>query len=260
MRTSAARFSRASLARAIMALAFALAMAGVGFVVWSSNPVAPEKEALTALHSDTDVTFDGQRWLAFQPRSGTPRAGLVVYPGGLVDPRAYAPVARDIAARGFLVVITPVPLNLAFFAPDRADEVRAAYPMVKRWAVGGHSLGGVAAASFAKRHPDEISGLVLWASYPASTDSLASSDLLVTSISGALDGLSTPAKVAESKALLPPAARFVEIDGANHAQFGWYGPQRGDGTATIGHAEQQRQVVAATIDLLDRVAGDVAGR
>jgi len=59
-----------------------------------------------------------------------------------VDARAYAPSARGIAQEGYLVVIVPMPLDLAFFAPDGALEVMTAFPNVQHWAVGGHSLVG----------------------------------------------------------------------------------------------------------------------
>lgn len=42
----------------------------------------------------------------------------------------------------------------------------------------------------------------------------------------------------------------VEIPGGNHAQFGNYGPQKGDLPATISAEEQQAQAVAAIGDFL----------
>ena len=38
---------------------------------------------------------------------------------------------------------------------------------------------------------------------------------------------------------------IVEIEGGNHAQFGNYGPQKGDPPAAISAQEQQAQTVAA---------------
>ena len=77
-----------------------------------------------------------------------------------------------------------MPLNLAVFGTGKADAVIKAYPDIKHWAIGGHSLGGAMAAGFAHNHPDAIDGLVFWAAYPASNNSLAGSNLKVTSISG----------------------------------------------------------------------------
>jgi hypothetical protein len=47
-------------------------------------------------------------------------------------------------------------------------------------------------------------------------------------------------------AAYPPDARFVRIEGGNHAPFGDYGPRKGDGEPGIEAAEQ-RAVVAAEI-------------
>jgi pimeloyl-ACP methyl ester carboxylesterase len=157
-----------------------------------------------------------------------------------------------LAQEGYLVVIAPMPLNLAILAPDRAADVMTAFPEIDRWAVGGHSLGGAMAARFAYQNPDTVQGLVLWAAYPASTDDLSGLPVAVTSIYGTRDGLTTGAKITASRALLPGDTRWVVIEGGNHAQFGWYGPQPGDGTATVSREEQQRQIVAATLELLLR--------
>jgi len=217
------------------------------FLIWASTPAAPMPEALAALESDDQVLVETEPWLVFRPVDATPMAALVLYPGGRVDPRAYAPPARALAEDGVLVVIAPMPLNLAIFAPNRAAEVMAAYPEIDDWAVGGHSLGGAMAARFAYQNPAAVQGLVLWAAYPASTDDLSSQDVRVTSIYGTRDGLATGDKIAASRPLLPPDTTWIAIEGGNHAQFGWYGPQSGDNPATISREDQQAQIVAATL-------------
>jgi predicted alpha/beta-hydrolase family hydrolase len=224
-----------------------------GFVLWASSTPSPMPEASAALQSDGEVQVQTEPWLVFEPVGQDPTVGLALYPGGRVDPRAYAPVARAVARQGYLVVIVPMPLNLAVLAPDRAAKGMAAFPQIDRWVVGGHSLGGAMAARFAYQNPDLVQGLVLWAAYPVSTDDLSGKALAVTSISGTRDGLATPDDIAASRPLLPPDTVWVPIEGGNHAQFGWYGPQSGDGTATISREQQQEQVVAATLSLLSRV-------
>jgi hypothetical protein len=207
-------------------------------------------EALSSLQSDAQVGVETEPWLIFQSVAEEPIVGLVLYPGGRVDPRAYAPAARAIAAEGYLVVIVPMPLNLAFFGPNRAAEVLAAFPDVECWAIGGHSLGGAMAARFVHRHPSAVQGLVLWASYPSASDDLSARELAVVSIYGTRDGLATEEEIAASRPLLPAEMRWVAIVGGNHAQFGWYGPQSGDNPATISRQAQQQEVVAATLTLL----------
>jgi pimeloyl-ACP methyl ester carboxylesterase len=129
--------------------------------------------------------------------------------------------------------------------------VIAAHPEIQNWFVGGHSLGGTMAAAYADTHPDQVDGIILWASFPADTNDLSDQpELAVTSIYGTLDGLATPEKVLGAAPLFPPSAQFVPIEGGNHAQFGFYGPQSGDNPATITREEQQAQTVNATVATL----------
>jgi hypothetical protein len=210
-------------------------------------------EALEALETGTQgdgVLVTIGNWLAFTPTDGEPPTGLVLYPGGRVDPRSYAPAARAIAAEGHLVVILPMPLNLAVFAPDRAQSVIEAFPGVSHWAIGGHSLGGTMAARFVHQHARSAEGLVLWAAYPAENNSFADRELAVVSIYGTLDGLATMEKINASRPLLPADTRWVPVEGGNHAQFGWYGPQSGDNPATVSREAQQRVTVTGTAQLL----------
>jgi len=220
------------------------------FVIWASLVPEPMPEALRALQPDDKVAVDTALWITFRPAGQTPTVGFIFYPGGRVDFRSYAPAARAIASAGYLVVMVPMPLNLAVLAPDRALEVQKAFPNVRQWVIGGHSLGGAMAARFAFKHPETVQGLVMWAAYPPSSANLSSSTIAAVSISGTLDGLATPKKIQSSRTLLPSTTRWVELEGGNHAQFGWYGPQSGDRPATLSRAEQQAQIVAATLELL----------
>lgn len=224
-----------------------------GFLIWASDASGPMPEANQALETNRIVQVQTEPWLAFVPTAQEPTLGLILYPGGKVDPRSYAPAAQAIAEEGYLVVIVPMPLNLAVLAPGKAEEVIQVFPGVRTWAMGGHSLGGAMAANFARKHADQIAGLVLWAAYPASNDDLSQSDLKVVSIFGTQDGLSDVSKIEASKVLLPKDTRYVPIDGGNHAGFGWYGVQSGDGEATITRAAQQAQVIQATLELLEEL-------
>jgi pimeloyl-ACP methyl ester carboxylesterase len=234
----------------LLSIVLVLAIAATGFLVWANNPLEPMPEALNAQQSNSQVQVTEEGWIVFEPADGQVNTGLIFYPGGRVDPHAYAPVARAIAEQGYLVVIVPMPLNLAVFGSDRAQDVIDAYPQIQHWAVGGHSLGGAMAARFAYQNPGVIQGLALWAAYPASSDDLSGQSLKVVSLIGSQDGLGTAEGVDATRNLLPQKTRFVVIDGGNHAQFGWYGDQPGDNPATISRADQQAQVVAATVELL----------
>ena len=251
-RASLRKFFFIAALAALAAVIAASALAGCSTTALAGKPgatIAPQ--AIAALAGDQGVEVALNRWAVFTPTAGAPSAGFIFYPGGNVDWRAYAPAAREIARAGFLVAIAPMPLNLAVFDAKAADAIIAAYPNVGRWAVGGHSLGGVMAARYAHKHEGKVAGLILWASYPAKSDDLSKSPLKAASISGDRDGLSTPAKIAATRLLLPPSTTWTVIAGGNHAQFGWYGPQKGDNAAAMAPEAQQDAVVAASVALLN---------
>jgi pimeloyl-ACP methyl ester carboxylesterase len=234
-----------------ISLALILLLVIVGFVVWAAIPAPPRQAALESLQTDDSVQFSDQSgWLVFTPKGGPSSAGLVLYPGARVDPRAYAPTAQQIAGKGFQVVIVPMPLNFAFFSPNKAGQVIDAFPEIGTWAVGGHSLGGAMAAQYAADNADRVDGLVLWAAYPGQNTDLSGSGLAVLSISASNDGLATREEIEAARSLLPPDMVTLDIQGGNHAGFGYYGPQNGDGQAAISLADQQSQIVTATVALL----------
>jgi pimeloyl-ACP methyl ester carboxylesterase len=238
-----------------------LVILAVGFLIWAETPLGPMPEALAALQSDGQATVrQVGEWTVFDPTGFSPDLGVIIYPGGRVDWRAYAPEAHAIAAQGYRVVIVPMPLNLAVFGSDRADRVMAALPDTRRWVVGGHSLGGAMAAQYAAdkagqstSSPAALGGVFFWASYPNKDASLAALPLQVVSVYATNDGLATASLVEASRPMLPPTAILVVIEGGNHAGFGWYGAQPGDHPATIDRSAQQDQVVAAMVNFLRSV-------
>lgn len=201
-------------------------------------------EGVTVTETSTEIVL--------RPASGTAATGLVLQPGARIAPQAYEPLASDVAAGGYEVVIVKQPLQIAFLSTGAAASVIAHHPEVTTWAVGGHSLGGVVAAGETK--DQSVSGLLLWAAYPAS--SIADEvGIAVTSVTGSADALTTPAKVAETSSLLPAGTRYVEVDGAVHADFGDYGLQDGDGEPTTSRSSAQEQIVAASQALLSGLGG-----
>ena len=225
-------------------------------VLFFLRPRRPTETALAAMESTDRVTVqwsnDGQ-WLTFGPRVGLP-TGFIFYPGSNVRPEAYAVLMQGIAERGFFVVIPKMPANMSVFGWKEAAAIMTAWPDIENWAIGGHSLGGVMSARFVMEYPEEMDGLVFWASYPAGSWDLSGVDLPVMSIYGSLDGLSSVEDVMASKPNLPPETHWVELEGGNHAQFGNYGSQPGDQPASILTEDQQKQVVEATVQLLREIS------
>ena len=227
-------------------------IAVAAFVWWGLHPLGPAPSALAALTGGDGVTVrqTAAGW-EFAPEGVEASAALVFYPGGHVDARSYAPYARDVAKRGYLVVVPVMPLSLAVLAPDAADKARAAHPDVKRWTLGGHSLGGVMAAAYAAKHAESVGGLVLLASYPAAGTDLVRSTIRVASLLGTQDTVINRAAWKAGKALLPTETDFVTLVGGNHGQFGDYGVQPGDTPdPTMPAAEQRRVATDATMAVL----------
>ena len=205
-----------------------------------------DETALAALRSDGAVTVTQTEtgWF-FDGPSETD--ALIFYPGGKVEETAYAPLLREIAEGQMDVFLLKVPFRLAVLAPDRAAEVMAAFAY-ENWYVGGHSLGGAIAADFAAKHGDGLRGLVLLAAYPTKT---LDTSLPVLSLYGSEDGVLNREKLVSGAQFLPDNAVLQVIAGGNHAQFGSYGPQKGDGAALISPSEQWAETAA----LLEEVFG-----
>ncbi|HET9436381.1 MAG TPA: alpha/beta hydrolase [Candidatus Limnocylindrales bacterium] len=246
---------RRRFATAAVALVAVIAVVGAAYFA-IPQPNLPEASA--ALASTDTVTFarvDDR--LEFRPASVEPITGLILYPGGRVDAAAYAPTAARLAGLGFLVVIVPMPLNLAVLGIDRADAVLAAHPEIRQWAIGGHSLGGAMAAQYVASHPNAgadpatgiggIRGLVLWAAYSASRLPAPVATIVVY---GTLDSGAAGYVSAERLANLGLPPTIVTIEGGNHEQMGWYTGQPNDPPATISRAAQQDQLIEATARFL----------
>ena len=159
---------------------------------------------------------------------------MVFYPGGKIQAEAYVPLLSRIARRGIDCYLVKMPFNLALFGVRRVADVMRAHPH-GRWILAGHSLGGVMASRWAAEHPGELDGLALLAAYP--TQKLPD-DLKVLVLYGSEDGVLNRQNLEKGLELLPPNAVVEQLPGGNHAYFGSYGKQRGDGTAAISPEAQ----------------------
>jgi hypothetical protein len=226
------------------------------FVLWATatKPIMPEAEQ-ALISSEGVLVFNNGSYITFVPMTSLDAPldrGYILYPGGRVAAEAYAPIAQAIAEEGYFVAIVYAPLNLAFFGVGAADGVIENNPDVEYWAVGGHSLGGVAASLYATQNED-VDGLIIMASYPANDALKGRTDLAVTSIYATEDGLARAEDIIASADELPEDTQFVAIEGGNHAYFGYYGAQDGDNPATITRQEFMDVLIPATINLLERM-------
>ena len=162
--------------------------------------------------------------------------GFIFYPGGKVEAYSYLPLLMECSGNGIFCAMPEMPYHLAVFDIHAAEEIREMYTNIDRWYIGGHSLGGSMAASYAEKNAHDFAGLVLLASY--STADISESGLAVLSVYGSEDGVLNMEKYEKYASKLPHDFEEYVIEGGCHAYFGVYGAQAGDGTPKITNKRQ----------------------
>jgi predicted esterase len=223
-----------------------------GFLVYmyvESRATAP---ARLAVQSDATVRVTVRRQdVLFEPVA-VPRAaaGLLFLPGSPVDPFAYAPLARAIAARGHATAIVSLPQRGLASAKSEPIATRAAEAMralaAERYVIAGHSRGGEFGSRLVLDNPGRYAALVLIATPHPRSFSLANTSVDVIQVSGDRDGTTSDDELDAARTRLPASTQQLVISGANHSQFGFYGRYPFDGIPTISRASQ----IAQTVDIL----------
>lgn len=227
----------------------------LGMWGWSKYLHAePSADALAALVSDSVVNVKQSSDIEFRPMARPPIMGVILYPGAGCDIRGYASVLRRIAAAGYLTVVVSMPLEFAVFGLNRAEDVVAAHPEVRRWALVGHSIGGAIAGTFVAHHPDSMVGLVLWDTYPASNLSRYAHPVWLIHRARA-DG-TPPSYLPARRGVFPAVSPWIPIRGGAHMYFGSFekGGYKEDWPAQITRDAQHDLEVAATLAALQAMA------
>ena len=217
----------------------------VGFGCYVSDYYHADATAHAALTKTDKISIkENDDGIVFAPEHSS--AGLIFYPGGKVEHMAYAPLMRALAEQDILCVLVKMPFRLAVFDVKAADGIQEQFPEIENWYLGGHSLGGSMAANYVSKHDEDFEGLVLLAAY--STENLSDSGLKVLSLYGSEDGVLNREKYEEYRSNLPEDTVEYVIQGGNHAGFGSYGEQEGDGQARVSQGEQ----IAIMVDWIGR--------
>lgn len=184
--------------------------------------------------SNAEIKYDENSSGTFIDGAGTEDI-LIFYPGGKVEYTSYLPLLTEFAEKGIDCYLLKMPGNLAVFSPNAADKVIENIDAENIY-VGGHSLGGAMAASYAAHNTDSLKGLLLLGAYP--TEEISGEDFTVVSIYGSKDTIVNRDKIKDGRKLIMCDYNEYVIDGGNHAWFGAYGVQDGDGEAEITQEEQ----------------------
>ena len=223
-------------------------------VQWATYARPPLQEAIEALESHGLVTVTQEPWLTFTPADNKRKTGFIFYPGGRIDPRGYASLMHTIASEGYLVIVPKMPINMAVFDPNIANEIIDQHPEIKHWVIGGHSIGGVMAAQYTDKNPEMIEGLAFWASYPANSTDISDLNIPVVSVYGSREVTVTVASVGERAHLLPEDTVYIRIEGGDHHQFGSYEINPKDHLATTSRVSQHQQIIEVTLAMLSEVS------
>jgi hypothetical protein len=219
----------------ISILSIVLLLAGA-FFVYVSDYYKADDTVLAVMKSDN--TLRVQRNLTILSPDMPSDTALIFYPGAKVEHTAYIPILEKLRQNGITCVLIKMPFNMAIFDPNAADKVFGELPEIKNWYIGGHSMGGAMASSYAADHKDKVKGLILLGAYIYGD--VSPRDALT--VYGTLN--------ANLEDNINYTENIVIIEGGNHAQFGNYGEQRGDPPATISREEQQDIAVKAILDFI----------
>lgn len=213
-----------------------LALCAGAFFWYVSDYYRAEDVALDVLAQDSGLSVQDN--LTVLSPSVPSDTAIIFYPGAKVEAEAYLPLLEQIKQAGVTCILVHMPFRMAIFDANAAEDVMEQFPEIQHWYMAGHSMGGAMASQFASGHQDEIDGLILlgayiYGDYP---------DEKTLTVYGSLN------QSVEDH--IDYTENIVEIEGGNHAQFGNYGPQKGDLPATISAAEQQAQTVDAISDFM----------
>jgi len=213
-----------------------LALLTIVFFIYVSDYYRADDVAVAVMQSDDTIRVI-ENLTILTPTTPSDTA-LIFYPGAKVEHTAYLPILEKLRQNGITCVLVKMPFNMAILDPNAADTVFEALPDIKNWYIGGHSMGGAMASSYAANHKSKVQGLILLGAYIYG-DFPPENALTVY---GTLN-----ANLEEN---INYTENIVIIEGGNHAQFGNYGEQKGDPPARISREEQQNVAVKAILDFI----------
>lgn len=226
-----------------------LVILSLSFFVYINQYYRTDASAIASLEQNASINLIYEKnYLILSPKEEPLDTGLIFYPGGKVEYTAYARMLSKLTEAGYTCIIPKMPFNLAVFNPDAATPILSEFPQIQHWYLGGHSLGGAMAAHYASQHSDSLEGLILLGAY--STEDLSTLPLKVLSIYGSEDNVLNKTNYTNNKIYLPEDFTELCIEGGNHAFYGDYGVQKGDGSATISSDQQQQLTADAILEFL----------
>jgi hypothetical protein len=220
----------------IALLSFMAVLSG-GFLIWANDYYHADDIAIEMMQGDPSIEVIDRLTIVSPDKPSD--TGIIFYPGAKVEATAYIPLLEKLKKEGYTCVLVKMPLNMAIFDVNAADQVFEYIPEVENWYIMGHSMGGAMASDYASNHQDKVDGLILLGAYiygeypPEKT----------LTVYGTFNS--------NLEKYIDYVENIVKIEGGNHAQFGNYGKQKGDPDATISAEEQQTISVNAIVKFIE---------
>ena len=218
---------------ALILLALIVVVCGA-FYIYTLDYYRADDSVWEKMAIDESIVQGSDMIVLYPEEDNASDIGLIFYPGGKVETEAYVPLLDQLAEQGITCVLVDMPLHLAVFDINAADDIYEQFPEITSWYLCGHSLGGAMASSYVEDNTDKLDGLILLGAYPINDAPIATIAIYGT------EDIKLDLEKLEG-------VDQVVIEGGNHAYFGNYGEQDGDGTASITREEQQAQTVQAIV-------------
>lgn len=228
---------RSKLKIALLILLALIVIVFGGFYIYTLDYYRADAIVWEMLAMDKAIVQENDRTVLYPDVQNVSDIGLIFYPGGKVETEAYIPLLKQLSEQGITCVLVEMPFHLAVFNINSADDIYDEFSEITSWYLCGHSLGGAMASSYVEDNTDKLDGLILLGAY-----SINDADIPTIAIYGTED-INLDLEKLEG-------VDQIVIEGGNHAYFGNYGEQDGDGTASITREDQQTQTVDAIMEFI----------
>ena len=212
------------------------------FLIWNFTTFQSRNLPNNTFENDSKISIvENEDQFVFKPKIENKDLRIIFFQGGLTDPKAYAPLCRKIAEKGYTVHL--IKMNWRLPQTDY-QKISKMFDFKKHsYALGGHSQGAKMAAQFVFENPKLLKGLFLiGTSHPRDID-MSNLEIPTLKLYAQNDGLASVEEVMENKEKLPIKTELIMIKGGNHSQFGYLGQLLTDNSPKISLEKQQRETL-----------------
>jgi pimeloyl-ACP methyl ester carboxylesterase len=225
------------------------------FCIWQCSTYQSRGLPENTFDNNNKVTVEkSDDKITFISKNSIQKNQIIFFQGGLTDPKAYAPLCRQIAENGFTCHLIKMDWRMPQWD---YSKIKKMFDLKNgNYIIGGHSQGAKIASQFVYENQNLMKGLfLLGTSHPRDFD-LSNRTVPSIKLYAEFDGLASVAEVMENRVKLPKNAELIEIAGGNHSQFGYLGKLLTDDTPEISLAEQQGFTLKILTDFFKSIAKD----